>query len=136
MKWIILALLLLISWVGGRWTVKKHETNLKKLKQLERWNLIALVLVMGGCYLLIKFTEQSFSSDYYLFLIFLFNARLSLAVHRLFSTKVDEQLPTSEKESRLYGSIILILGLGLMLIWLLLGYISPGSLGTLPISAE
>jgi hypothetical protein len=136
MKWIILVVLLLISWVGGRWTVKKYETNIRKLKQLERWNLISLVLVMLGCYLLIKFTEQTFSYDYYYLIIFLFTTRLSLAVHRLLSTRIDEELPKKEKDSRLVGSLILILSLGLMLIWLLVGFASPGSLGTMPVPAQ
>lgn len=135
MKWIMLLLLLLISWVGGRWTVKKHEENVKKLKQVERGNLIAICLVLLGCYLLLKFTDQAFSNEYYLLLIFLFNGRLSLAFHRLLSPKIDSSLPQKEKESRMYGTIILIIALGLFLVWLLIGYISPGSLGTLPVAA-
>lgn len=130
MKWFILGFMLLISWVGGRWTVKKHGKNLKKLKQLERWNLIAMIVVMAGSYLLVKFTDQGFVQDYYSLMIVLFTSRLSLAVHRLFSDQVEEDYPESEKDSRLYGSIILILGLSLMLIWLIVGYISAGSLGT------
>jgi flagellar biogenesis protein FliO len=127
--------LLLISWVGGRWTVKKHEEDVKKLKRIERGNLIAMSLVLLGCYLLLKFTNQTFTNEYYLLLIFLFNARLSLALHRLLSPKIDASLPQKEKESRMYGTIILIIALGLFLAWLLIGYISPGSLGTLSVAA-
>ncbi len=136
MNWIILVLLLCISWIGGRWSVKKYESDSRRLKRLERGNLFAICLVMLGCYVLMKFTDQTFKLDYYYLLIFLVNARLSLAIHRLFSSKIAEQIPEKEKESRQQGSIILILALGLMLIWLLIGFFSPGSLGTMPLPGQ
>ena len=100
-----------------------------------RISLYGLIGVLAAMYLILEFSLWSFTQIWYLpMLTMLTFAELQLYRYLMTPTQVDGALSAAGKkrrESRRNATAFLLVALLAISIWMLVGYFSPGSLGTL-----